>query len=595
MELTNLSDAELDAIIASGEAPKPAGTMTEAQFNTAPKHQYNGPAEYGGTGEKKLPKVEDTSLGMSGLDLALAGAGKQFSDVGTGLKEKFMLLGKPKGKAGDDLIAKLQADRAEKAKIDEMLMSNPSAVLGGLGANVATAAALPSRLPVQIGAEMLMSGAKPGGDNVSGFGSEMAGSSLNAAISGGAMYGTGKALQGLGKLGGAARGDLTETGAEAMKTDAAARRLGLPTPSIGQLAPASGLGQVERNTPGYGQTVLEQGRALAKQTGAEKVPGVFDKGASYADELKAAIQNRRDLGTQKYAAVDDFVNANNLTGYQPKYTANMITNTGAKGYERGAELLEKYGWDIAPAAGLKASQFGDVTVPLTTYHQMRVATNQALNKVNRMLDGPMPTAEDRLAKKYLSDLKSALDNDAERWAKMNSGNEEAMGLYKSATQYYRDVVAPTILENPLAAKLSSRSRGFPTGEEAMRASLSSAGIPRTDLLRPTMSHRGEDITQVMRNLPEVAEAAMTGKAPTGRPWSPLQLAGAAAGHPVAAAETVLSHLPGLSEVSKSQLAKRLYFAKNALEGTGAGRAAYGAAQYPQQAAEDTLRRLIGRE
>lgn len=593
-DYSSLSDEELDAIIA-GETQQAEKLEATPAKPAIPEHQYTGPVEYGGTGEKQLPKSVDNTLGFSPTELALAGAGKQFYDVGQGLKEKLSLLGKPKGKAGDDLVAKLQRDRAMKAQIDQMLMSNPEAVLGEIGGQVAVGAALPSRLGAQVGTQMLMDIAKPGGKNVASFGGEMAGAGLGALEGGATMYGVGKGVQGLGKLAGAARDDLTETGVEAMKTDAAARRLGLPTPSIGQLAPASGLGQVERNMPGYGETVLEQGRALAKQTGAEKVLGVFDRGAAYKEELTQAARNRLDLGTQKYREVDDFVNANNLTGFQPKYTANIITGTGRQGYERAAELLEKYGWDITPVAGVKPAALNHVTIPMSVYHEQRVATNRALNKVNRMLDGPMPTTEDRLAKKYLTDLKTALDSDAERWASTNKGNEDAMGLYRDATAYYRDVVAPTVLENPLANKLLSRSRGFSTGEEALRAATSTAGNPRVDLLRPTMSQRGEDMTQILRNLPEVAEAAMTGKVPSGRQWSPLQMAGAVTGHPVAAAETVLSRAPVLRELSKSQLAKRLYFAKNALEGANTGRATYGAGQYPQQAAEDTLRHLLGQE
>jgi hypothetical protein len=592
----------------SAPPPRPAGTnpttgkpLTMADVKTA-----------------MFGNKPDYSMGMNPAQLALAGAGGEFNEIGQGLMEKLQLLGKPKGDAGQALIDKINTDRAERAKINEMLYSNPSAVIGRIGASVIPAIAAPARLGAQVALTGATEFAKPGGDAVSGLGSELAGSTLRGATGAGATWGIGKLVNALGRSIGAARQQYTPEGVEAMKTSEAAQRLGLPPPTIGQLDPTSALGQVERNIPGYGARVVNQARALEKATGAESVPGVFDKGATYAKELADAARNRLDLGAQKYKAVDDFVEANGLSGYNPKYTANIITNVKNSGYPRAQELLDKYGWDISPVAGASASDLKSTELPMTTYHEMRVATNRALNKVNRMLDGPVPTAEDRAAKKYLSNLKTALDSDASDWAAKNKGNEDAMNLYKQATEYYRDVVAPTVLENPLASKLLSRTRGFPTGEEALRASLSTTGRPRADLLRPTMSQTGEDITQVLRNLPDVTESAMSGSVPSSPEWNPLRLAGTAMGHPIGAMEALLSHVPGLSEISSSPLAKKLYFSRNALEGaapeaaqvarTGLQdiqarqlpsqgllpRAAWGAAKVPQSDAQDLIDRILGR-
>lgn len=604
MDLSNYTDEELDALI-EGKGEEPTHTVPE---NWRPLSRPHASAA--------APRP-DTTMGMSTPQLIAAGAGGELNAILQGIKEKGQLVFAPEGKAGEDLIARINADRAERARIDEMLYSNPAAVAGQLGARVIPAIAAPARLPAQVALEGALDFAKPGGKKVSGIGSELAGSALHGAVGAGTAYGVGKALNALGRAAGAKSGRMTPHGEEAMKTSGAAERLGLPPTTIGQLAPQGAVGQVERNLPGYGARVMEQARALERATGGEKVPGIFDKGEAYARELTDAARNRLAMGADKYKEVDTYVAEKGLAGYQPKYTANMITNTGNPGYPRAQELLEKYGWDISPVAGTRPKQLSTTELPLSTYHEMRVATNRSLAKVNRMLDGPMPTAEDRLAKKYLSDLKTALDNDAERWAKQNAGNAEAMELYKDATQYYRDVVAPTVLDNPLASKLLSKTRGFATGEEALRSSLSTTGRPRVDLLRPTMSQRGEDITQVLRNLPDVTEAAISGNLPASASFDPLRLAYAASGHPIGAAEALLSRVPGLSELSASPLAKRLYFAENVLEGASPARstvgqtplqallsrelprqgalprAAWGAAQYPQEKIESKTKRGVG--
>ena len=612
MNFNELSDEELDAIIASGELPSEVAPVApqakQVPENWRPLSRPHAAPE--------APRP-DMTMGMSTPHLMAAGAGGELDAILQGIKEKGQLAFAPEGKAGEDLIARINADRAERARINEMLYSNPAAVAGQLGARVIPAMAAPARLPAQVALEGALDFAKPGGQKVSGIGSELAGSALHGAIGAGTAYGIGKAINTLGRAAGAKAGRMTPKGEEAMKTSGAAERLGLPPTTIGQLAPQGAVGQVERNLPGYGARVVEQARALERATGGERVPGIFDKGAAYMQELTDAARNRLAMGAGKYKSVDVHVAEKGLAGYQPKYTANMITNTGNPGYPRAQELLEKYGWDISPVVGMRPKQFSDTQLPLSTYHEMRVATNRSLAKVNRMLDGPMPTAEDRLAKKYLSDLKTALDSDAERWAKQNAGNAEAMELYKDATKYYREVVAPTILDNPLASKLLSKTRGFATGDEALRASLSTAGKPRVDLLRPTMSQRGEDITQVLRNLPDVTEAAISGKLPESATFDPLRLAAAATGHPIGAAEALLSRVPGLSALSASPLAKRLYFAENILEGSRPNlnrvgqaplrdllprelprqgtlpRAVWGVAQYPQEKVESKVKRVVG--
>ena len=578
--------------------------------------KYNGPKQFGGTGQVEVP---DTTQGMGAGELALAGMGGELNDLGQGLKEKAQLAFRPKGPEGDKMLADINTARSEREQINQQLYRNPSANVGRFAAQAIPAIAAPSRLGAQVALQAALDFAKPGGDNVTGFGSEAISSGINALRGGTSMYGVGKGMQVLGKLAGAATGSMTPAGEAALRTDEAARNLGLPPLSVGQLAPDSAFGKIDAALPGSGQRVIDQAAALDQATGKPlSLPegDVWRKGAAYQDELKQAVQNRLDLGTQKYRDVDSYVAANGLQGIKPTYTANVLTSKNNKGYQSALDDLEYYGFDGARnVPGMNAAQIKSQPMTFEEYHNLRVATNKSLNTAQRAIDtsrriGTSLDPELIQKRAYLSDLKTALDSDAERWASLNQGNGDALGLYKDATNYYRDVVAPTVLDNPIAGKLLSRRNGFKDGEEATRASLSNSGMPKVDLLQPTMTDRGADMTQVLRNLPDVRERLLFGKSPDQSSVGPvLRAALTAAGHPISAVEAISSHLPGIDRLMESGLMKRLFFAQNPLEGASPAlqgglsavrsrfapsqglvpRAAYGAAQYPQDSVDDYLR------
>lgn len=613
---SEMTDEELDNII--------NGVVPEAAVNPV-----MGPA-LAAAGERKMaePEQEDNTLGMNPLQLGLAGAGSDINEVYQGVKEKGQLAFSPEGKAGADLLAKIQADRADRARTNKMLFSNPEAGAGRFLGQAITAAAAPARLPAQMALEGVMSFARPGSEKPSGIGGELVNSLLQGSLGAGSVGLVGKGIQSLGKGTGALVGKYTPEGETALRTKAAAQRLGLPPTSLGQLYPTSPMASVEKALPGYGERVTSQAKALRgaldrpMQLPEGEVP---DVGRAYVDEIASAAQERMAQGANKYKAVDEYVAANNLGGFKPMYTARAITNTNNPGYEVASELLGRYGFDAASTKGSNANVLGKADLSFDNFHTMRTAANKALNTLNRGIDtaermGTSIPAENRAARKYLQDFKTALDSDAEAWANKHKGNEEALNLYKDATKYYREVVAPTVLDNPIARKSMSQARGFKTGQEGLSASTSNAGIPMVDRLYPTMSRRGQDMTDVLRNLPDVRSTALSRDMQVPETQGGLmQVVRAATGHPLTAAETIIGRLPGVKGLSESKLAARMMGAEDAMSGRAPSsvsplqalqqkgvrgllerelphqgmlpRASWGLGQYPQGALNERARRL----
>jgi len=613
---SEMSDEELDRII--------EGIRPEAALNpvVGPVVSAVGKLAQG------QPIKADASMGMNPVQLGLAGIGSNLNEMYQGLKEKGQMAFAPEGVEGADLLAKIQADRAERADLNKELFSNPEAQAGRFLGQAVTAAAAPARIPAQMALEGALSFAQPGSTTPKGIGSEL----LNSAYQGGVGAGTigviGKGVQGLGKTAGAGMGRYTPEGEIAMRTKAAGERLGLPPTSLGQLYPTSPMASVEQALPGYGERVTGQAKALRNVLDKPlQLPEgeVRDVGRAYVDELAAAGQQRINQGAEKYKAVDEHIAANNLGALQPARTARVVVSQGDPGYPVASELLSRYGLDISAFHGMKSSQIAQSPLSFDQFHTMRTAANKALNTLNRGIEtaermGTSIPSENRAAKNYLQHLKTSLDSDAEAWAAKHAGNEEALNLYKDATKYYREVVAPTVLDNPIARKSMSQARGFKTGQEGLSAATSNAGIPMVDRLYPTMTRRGQDMTDVLRNLPDVRATALSRDMQVPETRGGLsQLFRTVAGHPVAVAETVASRIPGLKGLSESNTAARLMGAEDVLSGSAPThisplvalqqkglqglrerlapsqgvlpRAAFGLGQYPQGALNERMRRL----
>ena len=616
MDYSQLSDEELEQIISG---VKPALAAANPAVASAVKGVLDRKAAE--------PAPVDTSRGSNGLQLGLAGIGSDLSGIGNGLKEKAQLAFAPDGPAGEALRSRIAADRASREATNKDLFNNPEAQAGRFVGAAATAASAPARIGAQMALQAALAGAGPGGSKPTSIGNELLNSALNAGTAAGTEGVLGLGVRALGKTLGAGLGKMTPDGMTALKTKLAAENLGLPPTSLEQLYPGTDLGRIGRNIAGYEERTLAQAKALKDrldkplQTPEGSVP---DVGRAYVDELSQAAKNRLNLGAEKYKAVDEHVAANGLGNFMPIYTARSITNTNNPGYDVAADMLKRYGFDPASVAGAKASDLGKMPLNFADFHTMRMAANKALGTLNRGMAtaermGAAIPAENRAAKGFLSDFKSALDNDAERWAAKHADNAEAMGLYRDATKYYRDVVAPTVLDNPVARKAMSARSGFRTGREGLAAATSEAGAPLVDRLRPTMTPNGEDLTQVLRALPDVRKAALSQDLSLPESRNGLgQLTRAAAYHPLLALEMASSRLPGLRALSESTPAAKMVGAQDVLSGAQPGpgsvlralqqgklrdrlapaqgvapRSAWGALQYLQDPLDARTRRLLG--
>lgn len=558
-DFSSMSDEELDALI--------SGATTETPLGVQP------------TGEELKRQVvqsyQDTAQGMSPVELGLAGLGSEFNSIGQGLKEKAQMFF-ASDKDEPALLKQITEDRAERAALDAQLLSNPVAAMGKLSGQVGMAAAAPARIGAQMALEAALSGSKAGTGTPSGFSDELLNSGINSGISTATTGLVGKGLEGVGKVAGVARGDMSAEGLKALKVKEAATRLGLPPTSVGQLYPDSAVGAVERAMPGYGAKTVEQAKAL--RTALDRptvlpegeVPNV---GMAYVDELAQAGENRMRLAGDKYRAVDEFVEAKGLGGFTPMYSARAITNVNNPGYDTATNLLERYGFKASATRGATAKELGATPLSFENYHTMRVAANKALSTIERGMAnaeamGAAIPAENAAAAKYLRDFKTALDSDAEAWAKRNASNTEALDKYKEATAYFRDVAAPTVLGNPLARKAMSKTKGFKSGAKGLSAATSNEGTQLVDLLYPTMTRRGQDMTDVLHNLSDVRTTALSPSLAAPRSdWGALRLVPLAGGHPLAVAGTASSRLPGLRALSESETAAKLMGANNSFVGS----------------------------
>ncbi len=551
---------------------------------------------------------QDTSYGMSGLGLAMAGAGGEANDIYQGLKEKGQIAFRPEGEAGQALLKQIAQDRAERAALHEQLYNNPSANFGKFGLQAATAAAAPARLGAQMALQGGLGASKAGSQAPGGIGAELINSALHGGQEALAMGVVGKGVQALGKTLGATTGNYTQGGLEAIRTKLAAERLGLPATSTSQLFPNSASGRVVKSFPGYDDKVLEQALALRNRLDKPIImpeKEISNMGGKFLEELQTGVKNRLQLGSDKYDAVDALVQDKGLKPLSLLYTSRTAASTKHPGYEEGSQLLKDYGFDVPSLAGQDPRHLASLPATFAQLHEGRIAVNKAINTVDRdIASAPNKvTPAMRQKRDYLREMKAALDNDAERWGNQNSGNKEALDLYKDATKYYREVVAPTVLENHVARKAVSRFKGFDSGQQALGMATSKNGEPLTALIEPTMSPNGQDLVQVLKGLPDVRKTALSQDLtpPPTQSHSLWDLARVALFHPFGTAEVLGSKIPGLHQLGESKVAARLAAAQDSLqEGASplsrmipAGvlpRAAYGASQYVRPGVEKPLKR-----
>ena len=574
--INSMSDDELESEfkkLLSGKNPPKAGAHRPA--NVQPTQSF---------------APVDTTQGMSQGELALAGAGLPVSNLVEGVKDKARLLSLVN--TPDDnpervrLISDLNARRAEKKRIDAQLRENPAANFGELGSNVAIGAAAPMRVPAQMATFGGLEAMSQGPEGVRGIGGELAGSGIRGGLAAAGTWAGGQIPKWFGRAANAARGEYTPIGAEAMRTSDAARSLGMPSPSIGELAPSSTLGMLHQSAFNRGKKVEEAGSALASALeGSTGRPA-----GAYQEGLKRAVGKKFDEGSAAYRAVDDFAQANNLSGVRPLTTYDTLRQVDPK----VIGLLQKFkpdsiSWarDLGlPAPGQTMQTMLQQGIPLSKLHEVRQATNQAWKVVAKAAQRDPASAELVTMEQQLNKLRGALDTDATQWATQNAGNADAMKLYTAAKDKWQNDIVPTVVNNSIARRLNDPFKPYETGADLLGASTSSRGRELVDRLLPTGTPQLSDMAQVLQSLPEPARYVISGRVPTreaGIGSIPSGLVG-----------NLAADMGGLS---RAELMKRLYFSRNPGEGaSGLGedimsRLGYGIAQQPSGEIEEGLRGL----
>lgn len=603
-DLSKYSDAELEAMLTNG------GVLPGENALRQPKNPdlLLQP--------KSFPeKGQDLSLGEPGWKLALAGAGADLDSLYEGAKDKFKIAFRPPGKAGEESLAKVMADRAEKKRIDDMLFSNPEAQFGRVaGAGLGFAAA-PARLPAQVA----LSGAlgaltQPRGPS-SGLPSELASSALTGGEDALAAGVVGKGLQLAGKTAGASTNRFSDPAAMALNDNA--KRLGVDL-RIADLDPGSSFGKVERSFPGAEGKVRTQASQLENALNSKKdVPSSTGRsteervlpGENLRQGFKDASDQLYKANQEKWNDLDKYVVTNKLRPVVPTDThaslqsiGNDMTQTTSKGAYKSNPIFdliedkdpEAAKWIKAIAVNPRQNTWKGI--PFGSLSQMRIAINKAYGAADRALASNPTDAEKREIKKGLNSLRNSIDSDMDNWSQANGKNKEAMGLWKDANDFYRERIVPDVINNRIVNKASKapigmNQRGYGEAQQMYRDVIAHPEL--IDRIRPEMLPGQRDLLDTFRTAEDARNMLTTGKAPEQSKFNIATLLRAIAGHPIDSAASVLGNMPGVRELATSRAMKKLHFGKNLSEGESPlARMIQGASAYPRNEVEQTEESLL---
>lgn len=599
------SDEQLKEYIKTGQAPD-----ASAKYNTPPLR-----AEH--TAEPRAPGMGVAEAGgfaaLEGepwYERARMGAGKQFADIGAGVSDLAQLTFAPRGKPGDEVRSRIMADRQERELRDRALSQDPAAIGGGMAAQLATAVSAPARLPAQVALEAGIAGLQQPKHATSGIGSELFARGLQAGEVGGLTFGVGKGVQALGKIGGAATGQYTDAGAEAMALrDAAQKDLGVHL-RVADLDPNSAMGVMERGLPGRGADIRSQAAALRPHVDATvEVPSL--SGRSYTTRnapgeglrlgVVEAADNLRHIATGKWTTLDDYVTTNGLTPIALGKTSLASRNVS----DNALDLVGDYNPQVASwlggLRGMPAQQIGHI--PFAPMNEMRMAIGKAVGKVSRDFEKLPATSPERAAartvREELNNLYRLINTDLEAWGTKNVKNTEAFSLFKNANDFYRDRIVPDIINNPVVSKAAKgvvaggNPKGFKDSADIINSVVRHPEV--VDRLRDSMSPKTSTLVDTLRSAEDARSFMSTGNLPSSDLKVLGSLAGTMLGHPVTAIGELASRIPGLKALSQSRPVAGLHFAKDLTEGSPLGRAAYGLAQYPREQLQDNIDYALGND
>lgn len=614
-DLSTMTDEELDAIISGKDvtqAPPGKGAAVLAERNAA-------------VGEKVARASPDYTQGMSTLDLMRAGAGADINKLLQGAKHGAQILFAPSDpEAKKALYEQIAQERKETADINKQLMMNPASVAGSFLAQAAPAVAGPARLPAQIGMEMVRGAIEDVPGAPTSTASELASRGMQAGERGAVTGVVGKGVQAAGKTIGAATGQFTERGKEAMALrDEAAQKLGIDL-SMGELDPNSWLGIFSRRNPKYGEHLEEQARKLASSMESSKqIPGMVSgttetkvmPGEGLRQSIVQAGKKIEQAGSDRWQALDQYVTTNNLPQVAPSNLLPIVDNIGASMTKvktvngvpkyQSNEVFDRvadYGEQEANWLKMMASSPVNIrTLSFDSIDSIRKAVGKAFARAERDMAAPNPTQDTRMARNELRKMYSALNQDLEAWGTTNAGTKEAKAMFDEANAFWRERVVPDVIMNKLARKsqtgeIGAKPRGYESAEQLYTDILGKGGQERVARLAATLSPKAKAEIDVLRTLENAAPR------PTDGGLASLALMRAAAGHPLGyGMGSVLPRAPGIQWAGRSRPVQALHFAEDVFEGAPAGRisldlaprAAYGMAQYPIGAGVEWERKLRG--
>lgn len=587
---SEMTDAELDAELAM---EMPRGDPMVASATTAARQRPSAPAV-------------DNTQGMGGWELAAAGLGQRAMRIPRGLEEIAIgAYGTP-----EELVA-FNKEKAEQQKIDQQLMSNWQAKVGGLMGDVGIAALGPAKMGPQVSMAMAGAALSPTSGDIRGM--EIPSRLMQSGEAGLSTAAIGVPLNMLGKSLGAATKRYTPEGQEALRLDEAAKRLGVKR-NVGSLDQSSGLNAFESNLPGYAKTVEGQVKAFTDAGKVVKdIPSKsgksFESRSLEGENVRSAIQeageNLKGVGTSLWNDLDSYIVQNNLPAVSAKLSQSKVndiiqkyTPIGRKGLQLDKnpilQRIEEYDPDAAHLlTQFMANPKTAPQIPFSDLHKVQSAVGRAMGRAEKDASAPGASIQDRKTRTELKNLYGSLMSDVDSWG---TKNPKAQEMFDEARTFWRDVVVPGTMTNKVYNKASRGIYGMnPRGYMEPKQLYSEVvGNPRAmQDLYPYMPQQGRDLVDTLSTMPDVARSLISGNPHPAAPGmgTMTTMAGMLIGSPLQLAKGAISHLPGAQRIAQSGAAKRAYFAKNVLERTPAGQVAWGAAQYPQEQTQGVLRGL----
>lgn len=551
---------------------------------------------------KQAPLPPDTSYGMNGFQLGAAGLGQRLMRPVEGVND---LLTSSFGTKDD--IAKRNEEKRAKKDVDAQLLNNWEARAGGVAGDIGLAAAFPARAGVQTAAAAVEGALAPmEGDINDSPSSQFPTRVFNGALSGGPTALTNKMVQLGGKGAGALRRSYTDP--DAIRQADAARRLGI-TPTIGDLNPSSVIHSIESSSSNHPSAIQRQidaylGHANVQRVVPDGAGGTSRQtlqGERLRREIEAAGNEASKRGSQLWNNLDQHVAQNNLPRVDVSETRNGINqivnrNMGTPGnlespaltYLRTANPRDTNNTVNNWVAQLTNTNNNQVS--FSQVHDFQSMVGRALARARKEAENTA-NPNSGLASTAAHDLERLYANVSQDVARWSSQDATANKMHNEARQFWRDVVIPGTSSNSVYKKASRGPVGQnPRGYQESH-NLYGDVLRRPDeveRLRPFMSSKGRDLTDTLGATPEAAAilSSPTGN-PVARGHGPINAAAAlAAGNNTGTWRGALAHIPGFNRMSSSPTAQRVYFGKNLAENTVGGRAAYGAAQVPEQYIED---------